>query len=1219
MLKFSIIIPVYNVENYLEKCLDSVINQTIKDTEIICINDGSTDNSLKILEEYSKKDSRIKIITKENGGQATARNLGIKEAQGEFISFIDSDDFIKEDMLEKLYTKAKNNNLDISMCKIATYDNQTGEIKDNVWYYMLGVFRDFEKDIFNHKDTREFTCNIAVTPYNKIYKTSLIKDNDILFPEGHIFEDEKFFFDVYLRAKKISIIDEFLYYYRVNRKGSTVDIAKENDYSDLIPISKQIRETFKETNNYEDYKHLLNNRLIHLQLARFTQTSPKYKENYFNLMKEDLTEVLKDKEIKDNLESDVKFRVEKILKAKDYEEFQKLDEKKLFSVVMACYNTGNYLDETINSLIGQSFSFGSNIQLILVDDGSTDNTREICEKYLKLYPDNITYLYQENHGQGSARNLGLQYANGKYVNFLDSDDKFSGNTFYKVYEFFEKYYDEIDFVSTRMFFFDKYEGQHPLNYKFEEEKIVNLNEDWDFPQLSASSAFFKRELFDNYRFPESLVNSEDTLMLNKMLLENPKYGVVTEAIYWYRRRSDESSTIDSSSTKKEFYTNRLDNYFKALIDASLDKYGEVVKFIQYLIVYDIQWMFSVKDISKILSNDEIKEVHLHIQDVLSYIDDDIILSLRNDKLNIKHHMLATKYAVVNVNLNGLVTYENIASKFNGEFAGTYSGDVLVDRLDKHKLWLDIIEIKQDTLYISGFLMSFFRDEDIEIEIIKQNNKTKKNEIYIAKRVYYNNTSKCFLGCSLESQYNFDCEIPLEKNENSTIDIFTRFIGENSKEQSAIQLPLDFSNHARLSQLSNYSINNNHFLKFKDNKFHITNYNYLKMIKSEIPILLRVFKRKESFYTSVFGFRLLYLALYPYYKNKRIWMFMDRRENADDNAEHLYKYAISQNDKIEKYFTVNEDSDDFKRLQGLKNLIPFYSFKQRIKYLFAEKIISSHPDENILNPFFNKNETSYAGLINSDKIFLQHGVTKDNVSSWLHKYDKNLSLITTVSDAEKQSFLDFGYNYDEDIIQSLGFARFDNLVKKDKLTKQIVIMPSWREDLFDMTPNYIKNSEYFRHINSLINSNELIEICKKYDYKVIFKPHPLVYEFIDLFDTNDYVTIDEHSTYQDLFRNSDLLITDFSSVAFDFSYMKKPIIYYQYAKDYNFEEGYFKYKSMGFGEVIEKEEELINLIEEYLENDCEMKEIYQNRVDSFYKYNDKNNCKRIYDYILNMKY
>ena len=1208
----SVIIPVYNVEDYLNECLDSVINQTLEDIEIICIDDGSTDNSPNILKEYQKKDSRIKIITKENGGQATARNLGIKEAQGEYIAFVDSDDFIEPTMFEKLYTKAKDNNLDIAMCKIATYDNQTKEIKDNVWYYMLGVFRDFEKDIFNHKDTKEFTCHIAVTPYNKIYKTTLLKENNILFPEGLIFEDEKFFYDTYLRAKRVSIVDEFLYYYRINRKGSTVDTIKDNDFSDIIPISKLIRETFKETDNYEDYKILLSNRFIHLQLARFTQTSQKYKENFFNLLKSDLEEVLADRTIYDNLESDVKLRVDKIINSESLNEFEKLDEDKAFSVVMACYNAENYLDETINSLLGQSFSFGSNIQLILVDDGSEDKTGEICQKYQNQYPDNIIYLHQENQGQGAARNLGLKHVKGKYINFLDSDDKFSGNTFYSVYEFFEKHYDEVDFVSVPIFFFDKAVGQHPLNYKFEEDKIIDLNKNWDYPQLSSSSAFFKKELFDNYSFKTDFVNSEDSLMINKMLIDKPIYGVVKDAIYWYRKRTNDASTIDSSTSKKDFYIDRLKRYFKELINYSKEKYGNVAKFIQYLIVYDLQWMFIVEDVSEILTTEEIKETYIHIQDILSEIEDEVILSLRDDKLNISYHMLATKYATINVNLNKEVKYENIHSNYNNKIAGVYCENTLIDKLDKHRLWLDIIEIKGNTLYISGFLMSFFDDEDVKIEIAKN------GKIYPTTTVYYHNNSKKFLNCSLESQFNFDCEIPLENKENSKVEIYARFIGENSDETSKWKLPIGFADYARMSELSNYSICRNYFLKFNDNNFYISRYNYFKMLKSEIPILLRVLKRKESYYTSILFFRFVYLLLYPFYRKKRIWLFMDRQENADDNAEHLYKYAVTQKDNIKKYFTVSDEFGDFTRLSNLPNVLEFYSIKQRLVYLFAEKIISSHPDENILNPFMGKNVKSYSGLINSDKIFLQHGVTKDNVSSWLHKSDKNLKLITTVSDAERKSFLDPGYNYDENIIQTLGFPRFDNLKTNEKTKRQILIAPSWRTDLHNMTIKYIMDSNYFKTINSLINNKTLISIAEKYDYKIIFKPHPMVYGYVDLFETNEYVTIDEKTTYQELFKDSDLLITDYSSIAFDFSYMKKPIIYYQHDDDYNFKEGYFKYKTMGFGDVITDENILIGKIEEYLKNDCKMEEIYAKRVNSFYKYNDKNNCKRVYDATLNLK-
>ena len=882
---------------------------------------------------------------------------------------------------------------------------------------------------------------------------------------------------------------------------------------------------------------------------------------------------------------------------------------KNFSVVMACYNCENYLDETINSVLNQTLTFKDNIELILVDDGSTDSTKEVCKKYAALYPNNITYIRQENQGQGPARNLGMKYAKGKYVNFLDSDDKFSKNAFENVLNFFKKH-DEIPFITVPLIFFDAQEGNHPLNYKFDKDKIIDLLKDWNNIQLHANSSFFKRELFNEYQFATDLISSEDTLMINKMLIDNPKYGIITNATYYYRKRDNNTSTLDNANYKKEYYLNRLNKYFKELINYSQNKYGEVPKFIQYLIVYDIQWMFNLDWASEVLEIDEIKEVYVAIKDILNHLEDEVILSLKDDKLNITHHLLALKYSNVNVDLNGVVACQDIHSNYDGKIAQVFSGTKAIDQLDIHKIWIDICEIKGNTFYLSGYLMSFFNDEDIEIEVIKNS-----KEVYKAKRVYYQNTAKHFLGCTLEDRYNFDCEIPIEHD--CTIDIRTRFVGKDSTNDSVWSLPIDFSYYSRLSTLSNYSISNNHFLILKGRTFKISKYSYPKMIRAEIPILLRILKRHEQYWTSVFLTRLIYLILYPIYRNKRIWIFMDKIEAADDNAEHLYKYAITKKDNIIKYFTLDKDSNDFKRLSNLKNLITFDSFKHRLMYLFAEKIISSHPDDEILNPFINKTEKSYAGLNNADKIFLQHGVTKDNVSSWLKKFEKNLKLIVAVSDDEAKSFLDPGYNYKEDVIKVLGFPRFDDL-EKIKTSRQIVIMPSWRKKLLYASEEQIKESEYFQNINSLINNEKLIELAKEHNYKIIFKPHPRVYEYIHLFNTNDYVTIDENTTYSKLFKDSDLMITDYSSVAFDFAYMEKPVIYYQYGDDYNFEEGYFKYKTMGFGEVAPTQEELIQVLEDYLENACQMKEEYKNRVNSFYKYKDKNNCERVYNAILNLK-
>lgn len=255
-IKVSIVVPVYNTSKYLADCMDSLINQSLRDIEIICINDGSTDNSLEILEEYAKKDSRVKIFTIKNSGLSLARNYGIEQSRGKYIGFVDSDDYVDEYMFEKLYISCKNNDLDLAICKISLFDDETGEINNNLNYYNLGVFKDLNKEVFNSDDTTQFTCNIVVNAYNKLYRKSLLEDNSIEFPPHLIFEDEIFFIKTYLNSKRISIVNEFLYYYRLNREGSITYLEKENDYVDMVEIYKREREIFKEANKYSEYKYL---------------------------------------------------------------------------------------------------------------------------------------------------------------------------------------------------------------------------------------------------------------------------------------------------------------------------------------------------------------------------------------------------------------------------------------------------------------------------------------------------------------------------------------------------------------------------------------------------------------------------------------------------------------------------------------------------------------------------------------------------------------------------------------------------------------------------------------------------------------------------------------------------------------------------------------------------------------------------------------------------
>lgn len=255
--KISIIIPVYNTAFYLETCLKSLITQTLEEIEIICVNDGSTDNSAEILEEYARLDSRITVINQENNGQSSARNKGIDAAKGEYIGFLDSDDWASPDMFEKLYKNAQKYDSQISMCSIAMFNEKTGETTRNDAYMSLDLFgEDFKNRSFHPNETFDFIFRICVTPWNKIYKRDFLLQNKLKFVENLNFEDNVFFLDAYTSATKISLIDEPLVTYRQNSQTSYSYAVKKHDKKrlDFFKIFELEKEILKKKNLYKHLK-----------------------------------------------------------------------------------------------------------------------------------------------------------------------------------------------------------------------------------------------------------------------------------------------------------------------------------------------------------------------------------------------------------------------------------------------------------------------------------------------------------------------------------------------------------------------------------------------------------------------------------------------------------------------------------------------------------------------------------------------------------------------------------------------------------------------------------------------------------------------------------------------------------------------------------------------------------------------------------------------------
>lgn len=249
MIKVSIVVPIYNVQEYLGACLESLLAQTLKDIEIICINDGSTDDSPTILQCFAAKDSRIKIINKQNEGPGIARNTGIKNAQGEYIGFVDPDDWVRPDMYERLYNQAKSLNSDIVIGEYVRYQEWDNKIiPQKLLKKAVKYIKDEPVELPTGNIDREVLLDtLLVTPcysWNRIYKRSFLQEKQLLFSEDKCFEDVPFILQSHIFAKKVSYLKYAGYVYRL-RKTSTLR-AYNKRYNDLCRIMENVEKFISE-------------------------------------------------------------------------------------------------------------------------------------------------------------------------------------------------------------------------------------------------------------------------------------------------------------------------------------------------------------------------------------------------------------------------------------------------------------------------------------------------------------------------------------------------------------------------------------------------------------------------------------------------------------------------------------------------------------------------------------------------------------------------------------------------------------------------------------------------------------------------------------------------------------------------------------------------------------------------------------------------------------
>ena len=520
----SIIVPIYNVEEYLRECLDSIQKQTYPNFECIMVNDGSTDNSKQIAEEYLV-DSRFTLINQSNQGLSSARNTGISHIREEstFISFVDSDDYIYPDFLETLIEHIKDD-VDIIEGMIEFFHD---EIKvDNVSH-------NFEKKILISKDSKlgELALNeLRVNVFPKLFRKSLLTED--FFPKGWIFEDLAVVPELVSHSGKWIKLPKVIYGYRIRPNSITTKEFSEEKL-DIFKILEKFDSYFKDES---DVTKLLVEKIKYLHLnyhdIEFVPENSQYKQLY-------------------------KKEKQKILsKIADYEN------KALISIIVPIYNVEEYLRECLDSIQKQTYQ---KFECIMVNDGSTDNSKQIAEEY--LVDSRFKLINQSNQGLSSARNTGIKHlsANSSFVSFVDSDDYIHSTFLEKMTAQIEEGVDIIEglfehYHDGNIYYFPQSEP-HKVALETTVEKLKCLA--LEKIRNSSCGKLIRREMLHGSFFPEGWI-FEDLAVVPEFVTSSNKWVKIQETVYTYRIR--ENSIITSSFSEKDLdifkIFEKFDYFFK---------------------------------------------------------------------------------------------------------------------------------------------------------------------------------------------------------------------------------------------------------------------------------------------------------------------------------------------------------------------------------------------------------------------------------------------------------------------------------------------------------------------------------------------------------------------------------------------------------------------------------------------------------------------------------
>ena len=810
---------------------------------------------------------------------------------------------------------------------------------------------------------------------------------------------------------------------------------------------------------------------------------------------------------------------------------------------------------------------------------------------------------------------GFNQSSGKYVCFIEASGKYSEGTIARFLALEKK--EDLLYCVRPAFHNPKGKKVYYLSKKY--KGMIDLNRTPQFVNLCLGSYFLPRKFITEGFFKEGLTKESLLYGLIGLLGKERRYFYLPGDAYIFKTAAFDGYNYPEQF-HKEWYAETIDKEFRLLLENNAG--SRIVQHcLYYLLTVRFLCNWNTRD-NGILNEQELAVFFASVKEFLLKIDDDIIIQgvqFGPEKLEtaMRFHLLSYKYQNDPARIKHAYSPDKHVATFNNTIIS----------LGENSLYLTDINYKNGELVFDGKLEnSYFMDKNklkVYVYINEKRIDAVPNNIYSLSKYFGMSASKAYTfqikineslfedGCSIRAYYSHD------GNEYSIPFGFGKIY---SRINSVIRNSY-WKFGSWIMQCAKEKGKQIIKIKKADVKAHAAA--ELKLLFSYFVSLL---KEKDLLAGRALYLRILYWLTRPYFARRYIWVTYDQLFKGGDNGEYFFRYVAdhADDDKVLPYYIINRSAPEYPGLKKKygRNILEFQSMRCKLMALHADLIFATRVGVYQSFGISGKFEKLVGDLCNAHIICLQHGLTIQRIAQYQNRLFDNTQAYFLVSPLEKENIMHEAYGYSEGMLYETGAPRYDGLVSKD--ARQILIAPTWRRSvtagtntrgsMHEYSQNF-KSTEYYRIYNRLINDKRLMEEAEKTGYSLIYVIHPILSPQINDFECKSHVRIVPGSevNYEQILSESSLMITDYSGIQFDFAYMRKPVVYYHPdSLPPQYDSSVYDYPSKGLGPVCRNHDDLIETILNYMKNNCKIDQAYKQRIDSFFYFNDRNNCKRAYD-------